>query len=361
MLKNIFKNKKVLITGHTGFKGTWLTLWLYMLGAKIMGISKDISSDPSHYKELKISKKIIDLRFDIRNFEKIKKNIIRFKPDFLFHLAAQSLVNTSYKHPLNTWKTNLIGTIHILETIKLLKKKCICVIVTSDKCYRNYEVKRGYKESDELGGYDPYSASKGATEIAVRSYIKSFYANSIKYRIATARAGNVIGGGDWNKGRLIPDCVISAQKRRIVKIRNQNSTRPWQHVIELIYGYLRLSIELKKKKSLHGESFNFGPNKLKNRNVKEILHKIKNHWGSFKWKQRLNKNHIEKESKLLKLNCDKSKKKLRWEIIMSFNETIKLTLDWYRQYYKQLFLRKKNIYKLSSYQIKYYEKKLFDK
>ena len=263
MFKNIFKNKKVLITGHTGFKGAWLTIWLKMLGAKVMGISKDIPSKPSHYQEIKISKKITDLRFDIRNFDKLKKNIVRFKPDFLFHLAAQSLVNISYKDSLLTWQTNLIGTINVLESIKFLKKKCVCVIVTSDKCYRNYETKKGYKETDELGGHDPYSASKGAAEIAIRSYIKSFYHDPNKYRISTARAGNVIGGGDWNLGRLIPDCVISAQSKKITKIRNQNSTRPWQHVIELIYGYLKLSVELKKNKSLHGESFNFGPNKQK--------------------------------------------------------------------------------------------------
>lgn len=360
MIKN-FKNKKVLITGHTGFKGSWLTIWLVMIGAKILGISKDVPTKPSHYSALGISKKIIDFRFDIRNLNKLKKTIIKFQPDFIFHLAAQPLVNISYKNPLITWETNLVGTINILESIKLLKKKCVCVIVTSDKCYRNYELKRGYKETDELGGFDPYSASKGAAEIAVRSYIKSFFVDSKKYRIVTARAGNVIGGGDWNQGRLIPDCMISAQSNRVSKIRNQYSTRPWQHVIELIYGYLKLAIKLKENKSFHGESFNFGPNKQKNRKVKEILHEIKKQWNNFKWVQIKNGDESEKESKLLKLNCDKSNRKLKWKILMNFQETIKLTLDWYKQHSGHFSQKKKNIYKISSYQIKYYEKKFLNR
>ena len=356
-----FKNKKILITGHTGFKGSWLTTWLLMHGGKILGISKDVPTYPSHYRELNLSKKIIDMRFDIRDLNKLQKTIVKFKPDFIFHLAAQPLVNISYKNPLITWQTNLIGTINLLESIKLLKKRCVCVIVTSDKCYRNYELKRGYKESDELGGYDPYSASKGAAEIAVRSYVKSFYLDRNKYRIVTARAGNVIGGGDWNKGRLIPDCIVSAQLKKVTKIRNQNSTRPWQHVIELIYGYLKLAIKLDENKNFHGESFNFGPNKQKSRKVKEILYEIKKQWGGFRWKEQKRKKINEKESTLLELNCDKSNKKLKWRTIMNFQETIRLTLDWYKQYYKNLSHKKKDIYKLSSDQIKYYEKKFLNK
>tara|TARA_B100000029_G_scaffold263414_1_gene259587 strand:- start:3643 stop:4719 length:1077 start_codon:yes stop_codon:yes gene_type:complete len=350
----IFKNKRVLVTGHTGFKGAWLTTWLVLLGAKVLGISKNLPTKPSFYKELKISKNIIDLRFDIKDLNKLKKTVKKFKPDFIFHLAAQSLVNVSYKSPLMTWQTNLVGTINVLESIKFLKKKCVCVIITSDKCYRNYEVKKGYKETDELGGYDPYSASKGAAEIAVRSYIKSFFSNPKKYRIATARAGNVIGGGDWNKGRLIPDCIIAAQSGETAKIRNQNSTRPWQHVIELIYGYLKLSVTLKNNKLLHGESFNFGPNKQKNRKVKEVLDQINYRWNFFRWKKHKYKKLLNRESKLLKLNCEKSYKKLKWKLIMSFQETIQLTLDWYKYYYS----KQKDIYGFTVSQINYYKKKL---
>lgn len=351
MLK-IFKNKRVLVTGHTGFKGAWLTTWLVMLGAKVLGISKNLPTKPSFYKELKISKNITDLRFDIKDLNKLNTAVKKFQPDFIFHLAAQSLVNVSYKNPLVTWQTNLIGTINILESVRSLKKKCVCVIITSDKCYRNYEIKKGYKETDELGGYDPYSASKGAAEIAVRSYIKSFCNNPKKYRIATARAGNVIGGGDWNKGRLIPDCIIAAQSKKTARIRNQNATRPWQHVIELIYGYLKLSAALKKNKLLHGESFNFGPNKQKNRKVKEVLDQINYRWSFFKWKKYKHKKLLNRESKLLKLNCEKSYKKLKWKLVMSFQETIRLTLDWYKYYYS----KQKDICSFTLSQINYYKK-----
>ena len=359
-MKKFFKNKKVIVTGHTGFKGSWLTTWLTMLGAKVLGVSKDLPYQPSLYNELKISKKIKDLRFDIKKLDKLKKTFQEFQPDFIFHLAAQPLVNISYTNPVNTWESNLIGTVNILESIKLIKKKCVCVIVTSDKCYRNYETKKGYKESDELGGYDPYSASKGAAEIAVRSYIKSFYNNPGKYRIATARAGNVIGGGDWNVGRLIPDCIVSAQSKNIAKIRNKNSTRPWQHVMELIYGYLKLSIELKKNSSLHGESFNFGPNKQKNRKVKEILNEIKKQWNFFRWKEVKKIKPDKKESNLLKLNCEKAHKKLKWRIVLSFKEVIKLTLDWYKLYYNKKN-PKKNIYRFTISQIDYYQKKILNR
>jgi len=353
MIKD-FKNKKVLITGHTGFKGSWITIWLKMMGANILGISKNIPSKPSHFEALKISKKIIDCRFDITDLKKLKKTVTKFKPDFIFHLAAQPLVNIAYEKPLETWKSNLIGTINVLESMKYLKRKCVCVIVTSDKCYRNYELKRGYKETDELGGYDPYSASKGAAEIAVRSYIKSFLSNSNKYRIATARAGNVVGGGDWSPGRLIPDCIKSAQLNKVTQIRNTNSTRPWEHVIELIYGYLKLSTKLKKDSFLNGESFNFGPHKQKNRKVIEILSEIKKNWNSFKWKKIKKTKYLKKESKLLRLNCSKSNKKLNWKISLGFKETIKLTLDWYKSYYSRT--NKKSAYELTSNQIKYYEK-----
>ena len=359
-MKKFFKNKKVIVTGHTGFKGSWLTTWLTMFDAKVLGISKDLPYYPSLYNKLGISKKIKDLRFDIKKIDKLKKTFKEFQPDFIFHLAAQPLVNISYTNPINTWESNLIGTVNVLESIKFIEKKCVCVIVTSDKCYRNYETKKGYKESDELGGYDPYSASKGAAEIAVRSYIKSFFNNPYKHRIATARAGNVIGGGDWNAGRLIPDCIVSAQSKSVAKIRNKNSTRPWQHVMELVYGYLKLSIELKKSSAFHGESFNFGPNKQKNRKVIEILHEIKEQWNFFQWKEIKKKKSGEKESKLLKLNCEKARKKLKWQIVLSFKEVIKLTIDWYKFYYNKANY-KKNIYKFTTSQINYYQKKILDR
>ena len=356
-MKNFFKNKKIIITGHTGFKGSWLTLWLNSLGANIMGISLNPSTKPSHFSDIKLKKKIHDIRMDIRNKKKLTKIISKFKPDFIFHLAAQALVDVSYKETTKTWQTNLFGTINILEIVKILKHKCVCVIITSDKCYRNFELKRGYREKDELGGDDPYSASKGAAEIAVRSYVNSFFKDSKKYRIATARAGNVVGGGDWTNGRLIPDCMRSVVKNKNVLVRNLYATRPWQHVLEVIYGYLCLAIELKKNHKIHGQSFNFGPNHTKKVfRVVDILRVVKKKWTQFKWKKKQTKKKFFKESKLLALNCNKAEKLLKWKLKMDFKETINLTLEWYRQYHRNFYRRNENVNKLSSYQIRYYEK-----
>ena len=356
-LEKYFRKKNVLITGHTGFKGSWLLTWLSLYKSNLMGISLEPSTKPSHFNELKVKNRIKDVKLDIVNFKKLKKEIIKFKPDFIFHLAAQPLVNISYKDPLKTWNTNLIGTLNILESLKFLKKKCVCVIVTSDKCYRNYEKKGGYKEEDELGGVDPYSASKGSAEIAVRSYIRSFYYDKKKYRIATARAGNVIGGGDWTKGRLIPDCVVAAKNNKKVKIRNLNSTRPWQHILELVYGYLKLAAHLKKTPNLHGESFNFGPSNIKKKYlVSDILKEIKKSWKKFDWqKLNLNKKTIN-ETRLLILNSKKIKKMINWELQMNFKQTINKTISWYEAFYK-MKKNNKNVFNLSKNQIENYAKK----
>ena len=247
---SFFKNKKIIVTGHTGFKGSWLTLWLTEIGADVLGISKDVPTKPSHYKLLNLEKKIKSKKIDIQNLKEIKKEIKNFKPDYIFHLAAQSIVKKSYINSIETWKTNLMGTVNILESLKEVKKETVTIIITSDKCYKNIETTRGYKENDILGGEDPYGASKSAAEIAINSYIKSFYNNkNNKNYIASTRAGNVIGGGDWSENRLLPDCIKSWINRKSPKIRNPNSTRPWQHVLEVIYGYLLLAKKLKKIKN----------------------------------------------------------------------------------------------------------------
>jgi CDP-glucose 4,6-dehydratase len=252
LIKN-FKNKKVLITGHTGFKGSWLAMWLNILGARVVGISNNFPSSPNHYKLLNLDKKVLSKNLDIRNLQALKKFIKKYQPDFVFHLAAQSIVKVAYDNPIQTWSTNTIGTINILESLRQLKKKCAAVIITSDKCYENLEIKRGYRENDRLGGKDPYSASKASADIAIRSYINSFfYHKKNKVFIATARAGNVIGGGDWSTNRLIPDCIRSWSQRKKVLIRNPNSTRPWQNVLEAIYGYITLAINLNKNQSYFG-------------------------------------------------------------------------------------------------------------
>ena len=308
LIKN-FKNKKVLITGHTGFKGSWLAMWLNILGARVVGISNNFPSSPNHYKLLNLNKKILSKNLDIRNSKVLKRFIRKYEPDFVFHLAAQSIVRTAYENPIKTWSTNTIGTINILESLRQLKKKCIAVIITSDKCYENLEIKRGYHENDRLGGKDPYSASKASADIAIRSYISSFFSNKKnKVLIATARAGNVIGGGDWSSNRLIPDCVRSWSKKKKVLIRSPNSTRPWQHVLEAIYGYITLAINLNKNPSLHGEAFNFGPANNQNYKVVSVIKLMKKYWQNVSWKLYKNNNKIFKESSLLKLNSQKAKK-----------------------------------------------------
>ena len=260
--KNIFFRKRVLITGHTGFKGSWLSLWMHLLGAKVLGVSKDIPTKPSHYKTAGLDKFIKSKFVDIQNLKKIKKIIKNYKADFIFHLAAQSLVKKSYTDSLMTWKSNLIGTINILESLKEVNKNTKVILITSDKVYKNIETRKGYKENDLLGGIDPYGASKSATEIAIKSYIKSFFSKKEnKILITIARAGNVIGGGDWSENRLIPDCIKSYSNNKKMLVRNPNSTRPWQHVLEVLNGYVNLAEHLNKNNKIHGEAFNFGPNK----------------------------------------------------------------------------------------------------
>ena len=351
LYKKHFYGKKILITGHTGFKGSWLTLWLQSLGAKILGISKNIPTKPSHYGSIKNMKNITDKRANIKNLDSLRKIFINYQPDFVFHLAAQALVKKSYQDPINTWQTNSIGTINVLECLRSLKKKCVAVIITSDKCYKNLEIKRGYKEEDVLGGKDPYSASKAAAEIAIQSYITSYFpAKKTKVLIGIARAGNVVGGGDWSEDRLIPDSVKSWSKNKKVLVRNPNSTRPWQHVLEALNGYLLLAIKLKKNKKLHGEAFNFGPETKKNHKVIEVLKKMKEHWTKVSWKFATRK--IFYESSLLKLNSKKAQYKLTWQSILTFEETIQMISEWYKVYYST---KKNFIVQLTLKQIKNYE------
>ena len=227
-MRNVYKNKNVIVTGHTGFKGSWMVAWLKQMGASVTGIALNPPSSPNHFEASKLANNIIDYRFDIRDVESVKQKIFEAKPDFVFHLAAQPIVSTSYNNPVETWSTNVMGTINVLEGLRKIDHECSAVIITSDKCYDNVEWEWGYRENDTLGGPDPYSASKGAAEIAIRSYVKSYFSDdNNKVRIASARAGNVIGGGDWADHRIIPDCVDSWSKNEGVKLRNPYSTRPW--------------------------------------------------------------------------------------------------------------------------------------
>ena len=346
-----FKNKKIIVTGHTGFKGSWLTLWLIRLGAKVIGVSNNVGSSPSNFEILNLKKKIVNYKLDIRNLSDLKKIFLKHNPDFVFHLAAQSLVKKSYSEPLHTFSSNTLGTINLLETLRLLKKKCVAVLITSDKSYRNLELKRGYKEDDLIGGFDPYSASKSCAEIAIQSYIKSFYLKKKNLRIGIARAGNVIGGGDWSVDRIIPDCVRAWSKSSKVIIRNPLATRPWQHVFEVINGYLTLAVNLNNNLKINYEIFNFGPKRNQNKNVVSLINEIKKNWNKAEFK--IIKDNTYLESQLLKLNSNKAKKLLNWSCKLNFKDCVALTTNWYKAYYK----KKENMLKFSLGQIELFENK----
>ncbi len=347
---NSFRNKKVLITGHTGFKGTWLTAWLRLLGANITGISLDIPTSPSHYKKTTLSKEINDLRFDIRSKE-LNKHINKIKPDFIFHLAAQSLVTKSHHDPLDTWSTNVMGTANLLNSLIKYNRKCVTIFITSDKCYDNREWEWGYRESDKLGGSDPYSGSKASAEILINSFSKSFFEKSHPVKIASVRAGNVIGGGDWSSDRIIPDVIRAWASNKAVTIRNPNATRPWQHVLEPLSGYLSLAAYMYKKNKLQGESFNFGPNDNQIKTVRNVVKSIHNYLPKKNLiiRKGLNTNN---EHHFLKLNCDKALNTLNWTSTLNFEETIKLTMEWYLAFYSD----PRKIYQVTISQVKYYEK-----
>ena len=335
MLEKTFFSKKVLVTGHTGFKGSWLTAWLKQLGAHVVGLALDPPTSPSHFSAAGLAEDMDDLRIDIRDPQPLEKAVLAAEPDFVFHLAAQALVRRSYEDPLLTWQTNLFGTLHLLEALRKLEKPCSAVIITSDKCYDNVEWVWGYRETDAMGGPDPYSSSKGAAELAIRSYIKSYFPQqSSQVRIASARAGNVIGGGDWAPDRIIPDCVKAWSKDRVVEMRNPHSTRPWQHVLEPLSGYLTLAVALSERADLHGEPFNFGPQAQQNHSVLELVEQMALYWDQVRWQDVSGAVKGPYESGLLKLNCDKSLHHLRWHAVMNFSDTVRMTAEWYRAFYQ---------------------------
>jgi len=351
MFQNTFEGKTVLITGHTGFKGAWLTAWLKLLGAKVVGIALDPSTTPSHFVAARLSEGIHDVRIDIRNREELISTITSAQPDFLFHLAAQPLVRLSYDNPSDTWETNVIGTLNVLESLRKIKKHCSAVIITSDKCYDNVEWVWGYRETDPMGGPDPYSASKGAAEILIRSYIKSYFCDGKnQVRIASARAGNVIGGGDWAPDRIIPDCVKAWSCNDHVELRNPYSTRPWQHVLEPLGGYLNLAAELYRRSELHGEPFNFGPQAQQNHSVLELVQQMSLHWDQVRWEDVSDKTKGPYESGLLKLNCDKALHYLSWHAVMGFEDTVRMTAEWYAAFYRD----SKNTTEITNSQISSY-------
>ncbi len=351
-----FKDKTVLVTGHTGFIGSWLTLWLQLLGSNVIGLSLDIPTKPSLFQNLDLSKKINHNLGDINEIQTLKTILDTHQPEIVFHLAAQSLVKKSYDAPLSTLQTNIMGTANLLESIRDCSSVKICILMTSDKCYRNSESLNAYVEDDPLGGNDLYSASKGAAEIIINSYKKSFFNDDSSTQISTIRAGNVIGGGDWSSNRIIPDCVQNFSQKKPVQIRQPNAIRPFQYVLEPISGMFCLAQKMWNDTSFD-ESWNIGP--LLNDTpltVSQIVEKVLTNWGEASW-QDISTQKSFKESGVLLLNSGKIKNRLGWTPIFNIVEAISETILWYKKYYA----KSEEIESFSKNCIKFYVKKAKNK
>ena len=328
MFNNIYKNKKVLVTGHTGFKGSWLALWLQSMGATVTGIALPPVTSPAHWDLLKLDMQSFYL--DVRNIAQLKKIITQAQPDIVFHLAAQPLVRHSYENPLETWSTNVMGTANVLDCCRQVESIAAIVVVTSDKCYENKEWPWGYREVDELGGHDPYSASKAGSELVVSSYRKSFFNRESGPLLASARAGNVIGGGDWSNDRLVPDLARSVVDGISLEIRSPNATRPWQHVLECLSGYLVLGQNLLERHQRCDEAWNFGPAKESNHKVSEVLKQLKSQWPEINWHYAASTQSHAYESQLLHLDSSKANDRLSWAPVWTFEEGVNAAAQWYK-------------------------------
>jgi CDP-glucose 4,6-dehydratase len=327
LFSEIYKDRRVLVTGHTGFKGSWLTLWLNEMGAKVTGISLPTEPHLNHWKRLKLQ--INDYRYDVRNYDAIKGCVTEARPEIVFHLAAQPLVRRSYIDPLETWSTNVMGTANMLEACRNQTSVNAIVIVTTDKCYENKELTRGYREGDRLGGHDPYSSSKASAELVTESYRKAFFNSESSLLLATARAGNVIGGGDWSEDRLIPDLMRALEIKQSLEIRSPQATRPWQHVLESLSGYLLLGQKLLSGDKVYADAWNFGPELEGNRTVYDVLCKFNNHFNNLRW--HVTENPQPHEAKLLYLDSEKANKNLNWKSVWNIDDSIEQTAIWYRK------------------------------
>lgn len=353
MFNNIYKEKTVLITGNTGFKGSWLTSWLLANGASVYGYSIDIPTKPSMFETLQLETKIHHEFGDICDKERFMQLVQKVRPDFIFHLAAQAIVSTSYKYPYETIVTNVIGTTSVLNAICSIDWDCIAVLITSDKAYNNVEWIWGYRESDALGGKDIYSGSKGAAELVIRSYWESFIKLMPNIKLGIARAGNVIGGGDWAADRIIVDCIRAFSEQKSVEIRSPKATRPWQHVLEPLSGYLTLGQYLAENKVVNGEAFNFGPRAEQMKTVFELVCDLAHQWDIDKDKAVVIADEVPfEEAKLLKLNCDKSLAYLDWHSTLHYRECVHLIAEWYKTYYT---MTNHDLFELTQEQIRQYE------
>lgn len=357
---DLYRGKRVLVTGHTGFKGSWLTSWLLDLGADVYGISKDIPTQPSMFVELGLEKRITHYTADVRDLAQVCEIVRTVKPEFVFHLAAQPIVSLSYAEPIETIGSNVMGTTNVLEALRQYNQPCTAVIITSDKCYDNVEWVWGYKETDAVGGKDIYSGSKGAAELIFKSYYHSFFKKpECPIKAVTARAGNVIGGGDWALDRIVPDCMRSWSERRVVEIRSPKATRPWQHVLEPLSGYLQLGAELYRRPELTGESFNFGPQAEYSHTVRELLEDLSRTWHFADPQQAYQITDDIKfhEAGLLKLNCDKALFYFRWTPTLDYPAVIDFTGNWYYAFYKE----HTDMYTYTMRQIHAYQQKAIEK
>ncbi len=325
---NFYRNKKVVVTGATGFKGAWLSLWLKILGSKVYGIGFSPNKNKKLYYSLGLNKKINTKIMDIRDYDKLSKYLKKINPDIIFHMAAQPIIHEGYVSPYETYHINSFGTLNILEISRKLKKLKSLVCVTSDKCYQDKFSSIGFLEEDKLGGEDPYSGSKASAEIMINTYIKSFFKKT-KIGVASARAGNVIGGGDFSKDRLVPDSIKFLISKKPIFLRNPKFNRPWQHVLEPLSGYLVLAEKIFKNPKLYSGAYNFGPKKNTLTDVESVVKKIIKYWGNGLYKKDTKKKYYEQKN--LQLDIKKVKKKLNWSPKLSIDQSIKITIEWYKK------------------------------
>lgn len=337
LFDNFFRGKRVLVTGHTGFKGSWLSIWLHELGAEVVGVSQEPFTNRDNFVLSGIGNKIMaDLRANICNGQKMKEIFQKYQPEIVFHLAAQPLVRYSYEQPVETYEANVMGTIHVMEAIRSTNSVKVGVMITTDKCYDNKEQMRGYKEDDPFGGYDPYSSSKGACEIAIQSWRRSFfnpedYGKKHHVSLASVRAGNVIGGGDWALDRIIPDCIKALEQDKVIDIRSPKAIRPWEHVLEPLSGYMLLAKKQWEHPTEFCEGWNFGPESESVSTVWEVATELIKNYGKGELKDSSDPNAVH-EAKLLMLDITKAKTKLGWKPRMNMQQCMELVADWYKRY-----------------------------